>query len=201
MKGATTVLFFALCAFTAVTAFGQGGYPTGNSTPGFITDFINNLDHVEEQLSSLEGAVPQEKFSWRPGEGVRSISEVYRHVTFGNYLMPKLMGFDPPAEAGFHMDLKKWDSEVTDKAGIASTMKASFTHIRNVAKNMTAADLEKPVNFFGTEMTTRGAMINALAHIHEHLGQSIAYARSNGIVPPWTQAEQKAEKEREKEKK
>jgi len=36
-------------------------------------------------------------------------------------------------------------------------------------------------------MTTRRAMwIGATTHLHEHLGQLIAYARSNGVVPPWS---------------
>lgn len=185
----------ALCAFAVFPALGQGSAGMSGTTPAFINDFLGDLSDVEEKLVSLEGAVPQEKFTWRPGEGVRSISEVYRHIAMGNYLFLKLMGYEPPAEANFHMDLKKWDTETTDKAAIASVMKASFDHLRNVAGNISSADLEKKVNLFGNEVTIRGGLIEALGHLHEHLGQSIAYARMNAIVPPWTTAQQAVEKE------
>lgn len=200
MKGVQSVLYFgfAILALAVSPSFGQQDSGPAATTPAFVTDFLGNLTETEGQLVSLEGAVPQEKFTWRPAEGVRSISEVYLHVAFGNYLMPKLMGFEPPAEANFHMDLKKWDASTTDKAEIAASMKASFDHMRSIAGRITETDLEKKINFFGTEMTTRAAMISALSHIHEHLGQSIAYARMNGIVPPWTAAEQAAEKAKEK---
>lgn len=165
---------------------------------GFRADFIGQISQVEHQITGLEGAVPQEKFSWRPAEGVRSIGEVYLHVAFGNYIILKLSGYEPPASANFVTDLMKWDSQTTDKAKIASIMKDSFEHVRAVATKVSDADLEKEVNVFGTKMTLRGAMMVTLSHLHEHLGQSIAYARMNGIVPPWTAAEHKAEAEKKK---
>jgi hypothetical protein len=39
---------------------------------------------------------------------------------------------------------------------------------------------------FGNDTTERGAFLSALTHLHEHLGQSVAYARMNGVVPPWS---------------
>lgn len=195
MKGAVIVLFgvLALSSAAGSHALAQEGSGASHTTPGFVADWLGNLAYTENQLNSLEGAVPQEKFIWRPGEGVRSIGEVYRHVAFGNYIFGKLMGFEPPAEAGFHMDIKKWDTESTDKAEIAAVMKASFDYLRDVASKITTADLEKKMTLFGTEMSMRAAMIALIGHIHEHLGQSVAYARMNDIVPPWTAAEQAAE--------
>ena len=126
--------------------------------------------------------------------GVRSASETYLHIAFGNYVLPKMMGFEPPAEANFSMDIKKWDAQATDAAKINDVLKASFDHVRSVARKVTAEQMEKKIDLFGHEMTTRNAMITVLNHMHEHLGQSIAYARMNGVVPPWSAAEQAAEK-------
>ncbi len=139
--------------------------------PAFVVDFLGQVEYVQGQIMSLEEAVPQGKYSWRPAEGVRSIGEVYRHLAFGNYALPQLMGIQPPAEVNFSMDIKKWDTEVTDKAKIAAGLKASFEHIKSAAGKMTEADLAVKVDFFGTEMTKRSALMSALSHIHEHLGQ------------------------------
>jgi hypothetical protein len=48
------------------------------------------------------------------------------------------------------------------------------------------ADLEKKHDFFGREVTTRQIYMVVLDHFSEHLGQSIAYARMNGVTPPWS---------------
>jgi uncharacterized damage-inducible protein DinB len=194
MKHSILVLFAAtFLAFAARPAYAQ-------DKPAFISDFLDQVGHVQGQIMSLEEAMPQEKYSWRPMEGVRSVGEVYRHIAFGNYLLLKLMGVEPPAEANFSMDMKKWDTGVTDKKMIADALKASFDHVNASAGKMTAADLDVKIDFFGSQITKRSALMGLLSHIHEHLGQSIAYARMNGVVPPWTAAEQAKEMEKMKGK-
>ena len=190
-----TIVFFALVLTVMATL------PlVAQDKPAFIADFLGQVEYVQGQIMSLEEAVPQEKYSWRPAEGVRSIGEVYRHLEQANYLLFKLMGIEPPASANFHMDMKKWDVEVTEKAKIAAGLKASFDHVKASASKMTEADLALKVDFFGNEMTKRSGLMSALSHMHEHLGQQIAYSRMNGIVPPWTVAEQAKEAEKMKGK-
>jgi len=197
MKHALFVHFLILISLTVpVNAFGQGSSDMGTSP--FIKDFLSSAEQVEGKILALEGAM-KGKETWRPMEGVRSVSETYLHVAFGNYLMMKLVGIDPPADVAFSMDIKKWDTQTTDLSKIADILKASFNHLRSSAGKITSAQLDEMMNFFGTEMTKRRAMIEALNHIHEHLGQSIAYARMNNVVPPWTLAEQAREKEHMKE--
>jgi len=189
MNRYTLVLFAA--ALLALAALPLGA----QNKPAFIDDFLGQVEYVQGQIMSLEGAVPAEKYSWKPGEGVRSIAEVYRHIEFGNYALLSLMGVQPPADVNFTMDIKKWDAGVTDKSKLASGLKASFDHLKTAAGKMTEADLAVKVDFFGTQMTKRSALMSALSHLHEHLGQSIAYARMNGIVPPWTTEQQAKEAE------
>ena len=173
---------------------------SGDKAGGFTSDLLWQIGQVEKEVMSLEDAVPQEKFTWRPSEGVRSISEAYLHMAFGNYLLLKLAGFEPPAEAGWSMDMKKWEAGSTDKKAIAATLRMSFDHLRNVVGKVEASDLDREFDFFGDKITVRNGLMSAVGHLHEHLGQSIAYARMNGVVPPWTAAEQMKEKA-EKEKK
>ncbi len=193
MKHSKTILLAAFIGLAlSFPAFGQEASEKA-ATPGFVQDYLGQLDFIQNRLSSLEQAMAP-KASWRPAEKVRSTSEVFLHVAFGNYIITKMMGFEPPAEAKFTMDIEKWDTQTTDMGKIDAIMKASFDHVREVAKKMSAADLEKKMNLFGMEMTWRNGLISTLDHMHEHLGQSIAYARMNGIVPPWTSKEEAAEK-------
>lgn len=48
------------------------------------------------------------------------------------------------------------------------------------------ADFQKPVKALGPDANMGDVVYLITAHTHEHLGQSIAYARENGVTPPWT---------------
>lgn len=192
MKHSRLVILTILGLAMTDPAFAQKAPEEATLSP-FIKDFLGQVDFVEGRILVLNQAMAA-KESWRPAEGVRSAGETYLHIAFGNYILPKMMGFEPPAAVNFSMDLKKWDSQATEAGKIGDIMKASFDHVRGVAKKVTPEQLEKKIDLFGHEMTTRNAMITVLNHMHEHLGQSIAYARMNGVVPPWTAAEQAAEK-------
>ncbi len=145
---------------------------------GFQAEFLANLDEVQDKIMDLAEATPADKYSWRPPGDVRSISEVYMHVAGGNYFLATFLGVKPPA------GMRDLEKEVTKKADVIAELKRSFDHLRSAAA--TANDLEKPVKMFGNQTTHRGVLVTMLSHLHEHLGQSIAYARMNGVVPPWS---------------
>jgi uncharacterized damage-inducible protein DinB len=92
------------------------------------------------------------------------------------------------------------EKNVTEKSKVIDELKKSFAHVRAGIAATSDADLDKPVKFFGRDTTVRGVILSVSNHEFEHLGQSIAYARMNGIVPPWTAEQQKRVKE-EMEKK
>ena len=154
------------------------------SPSGFRGDF-RQLNDVENKVTSLAQAVPAEKYLWRPGQGVRSVSEVFVHIAGGNYFLLTFAGVKPPA--GLARDMEK---TVTEKAKVADVLKQSFDHVRQAATSMSDADLDKPTKFFGRTVSTREVLFIMANHMHEHLGQSIAYARVNGVVPPWSAKEQ-----------
>ena len=152
---------------------------------GFRAEFLRQLDEVSGKLLELAQAVPAEKYSWRPGEGVRSVSEVYVHIASGNYFLMKFIGINPPAD--FNRDMEK---TITEKAQVIEAMKKSFDHVRQAVLKTSDADLEKGVELFGQNTTYRDVFFTLAMHLHEHLGQSIAYARMNGVVPPWSAKQQ-----------
>jgi uncharacterized damage-inducible protein DinB len=157
---------------------------------GFIYEILGQLDRVKGQVVSLEGAIPQDKFSWRPMEGVRSNSELYLHIGDGLYIFANAAGLKAPIDNKTLFDEKTRDVRTSDKAKIAAELNSQFDWTRSAIGKLTDADLEKTIEFFGSKMTVRNLLITLLNHTHEHLGQAIAYARSNGVVPPWTAKEQ-----------
>ncbi len=142
------------------------------------------LGNVQEEMVSLEQAIPQSKFTWRPAKGVRSVAEVYLHAAGAGYFFGKMLGFDVPADIAAQM--KGLEKSTTDKAKIHKTLTDSLTWFIGQVKQMPDAELTKTIDFFGKTLTKRAVVMEALGHYEEHLGQSIAYARMNGVVPPWS---------------
>ncbi len=182
MKANTTFLLVAILTsfISASGAFAQG-QTAPSTTSTFRQDLIKDIESAEKKLMSLAEAVPAEKYSWRPGEGVRSISEVYMHVAGGNYLLPSFAGFTPPP--GISRDMEK---TVTEKEKVIDALKKSFVHLHQAVEKTSDPDFDKNVKFFGDEASVRFVFLVAASHCHEHLGQSIAYARTNGVTPPWS---------------
>ena len=172
-------LLFLLAAGCAVTSL--DAQPAAAKISGFRGQFLDQLKDVETKIVSLAEAMPEEKYSWRPGEGVRSIGEVYVHIAGANFFFPTFLGVKAPA--GMSPNMEK---TITDKAKVIETVKASFAHARQAVANLTDADLEKSTKAFGRETTYQAVLFFMAYHMLEHLGQSIAYARTNGIVPPWS---------------
>jgi uncharacterized damage-inducible protein DinB len=197
----TTIKPLTLCLMLAFTlgagARAQAAAPAKSTLQ---TDLVGQVDYVEKEILELEEAVPQDKYTWRPAPGERSISEVYLHIAFGNYGLGKMItGKAAPADAKFDGDAKKWDAQTTDKAAIKKILQASFDYVRDAIKSVPDKDLDKKVSFFGHDITTRSGLIVIVNHEHEHLGQSIAYARVNKVTPPWSKGDQ-AEKMEKAEK-
>jgi uncharacterized damage-inducible protein DinB len=169
--------------------FSARGAETAVAPAGFRAEFTAEVDSVGKKLVDLANAMPAEKYAWRPAAGIRSVSEVYMHVAGANYLLPSFAGIKMPE--GISRDMEK---TVTEKAKVIETLKKSLENAKSMAINATDADLDKKVKFFGREMTERALMMAMLNHMHEHLGQSIAYARMNNVTPPWSEGEPAAPK-------
>jgi uncharacterized damage-inducible protein DinB len=175
---------FCALALTVLSAAAVLGQAAAAPAPaGFRGEFLNEVNFVGKRLTDLANAVPAEKYSWRPAAGVRSVSEVYMHVAVANAYLPSFTGVKIPE--GYTRDMEKM---VTDKAKVIDTMSKSFDNLKSFAASTSDADLEKKVKIFGgLEVTQRELMVIILNHMHEHLGQSIAYARMNGVTPPWSE--------------
>jgi len=191
-----------MCLYLCGAARGQSAdKPAGQApanttlapTSGARAEFLAEVTFYEQRYARLAQAVPAEKYTWRPAEGVRSIGEVYNHIVAANYGIARALGTPPPA--GF--DPKAIMANSGDKAKTVQALKDSFSHFRQAVISLSDADLDKPLKLFGQQTTYRGSFIMITGHTGEHLGQSIAYARMNGIVPPWTEEQQQQQQQQQ----
>ena len=181
---------FLLLITTASVNVAAQVNPYKDGTPGvtgYRSEILAEVMIQEDKFTGLAEAIPADKFNWRPSPDVRSFAEVFLHVSAANYNLYKLVGTPPPAG----LDLKGFDKSTTDKAKVIATLKDSFAHAKTAIKAMPDADLEKSLDWFGGKNTQRGILLFIVRHAAEHLGQSIAYARFAGIVPPWSEDSKK----------
>jgi uncharacterized damage-inducible protein DinB len=180
-----TAILLAVSAFSTAQAPAAAPTPAAPST-GFRADFIGQLDDVSKKILDLAEVVPGDKYSWRPEKGVRSVSEIYMHIVVANSFLPSFMGVQPLAGID-----RSTETGVTDKAKVLAMLRQSFDHVRSVVLKTPDADLDRKIKVFGgREMSERALIMTMGNHMHEHLGQSIAYARMNGVAPPWSEAAQ-----------
>ena len=185
MKGpglSVLVLILGLASYGPLS-FGQAAQSAISAAFNVRQAAVAELQQAQQELVSLAQAMPAEKYTWRPGEGVRSVAEVYLHVSAGNFYLTSLTGVPP--KTGFKF--QGYEKSTTDKTQVIAQLKESFEFAENGISSLSDADLSKPVKW--VQYPTAGdVVLHIVAHVHEHLGQSIAYARINGIVPPWTAA-------------
>ena len=144
-------------------------------------DVLYTLNDTAGKLVQLAEAMPDDKFAYKPADGVRSTAEVFMHVAGGNYFIATFIGAKPPE--GFGKDFEK---SATEKAKVVEELKKSFAHLKASIEKMSDKDLVKPVKLFGHDAHEQTVLLVLANHAHEHLGQAIAYARANGIAPPWS---------------
>jgi uncharacterized damage-inducible protein DinB len=118
------------------------------------------------------------KYDWKPSPGVRSVGDVFNLMVTENHMLAGVLSGTP------NMGAKP--APITDPEKLQEALKASYVDLQKAITGLSDNDLQAPVKLFGEDMTKQGALMLILEDQHEHLGQSIAYARSNGVVPPWS---------------
>jgi uncharacterized damage-inducible protein DinB len=149
---------------------------------GLWQGYDGEWGHVSRQLIALAEATPAEKFSWRPAAGVRSVSEVYMHIALANFYLLSVTGPKMPAD----MTSGDLEKTVTSKAEVVDWLKRSLKAVKTAHAGIQPADLARKVKIENRDATVDGMYLRIIVHANEHMGQLIAYARMNGIVPPWS---------------
>ena len=160
-------------------------------SPNVVADIVTDLAQVEQKVVGLAREIPESKYDWRPGQGVRSVRLVLRHIASDNYLLPAAaLGATPDAATGIKGDDYKtalaYEERKSTKDSTIAELERSFAFLKQSVQNAPAGELGGNVTLFGQTFTRQQALILTATHLHEHLGQLIAYARSNGVTPPWS---------------
>lgn len=173
----------------AVTVLALSASASAQTRGGVIGDLLNDINEVESKLTGLAKAMPDSAWAWRPGAGVRSTGEVFLHIAADNYYLPALLGMAPPQETGITKEYKTaeaFENKPMGREAVLAELQKSFAFLKKSMNETPDAKLDTVVDMFGRKGTTRGVWIMATTHLHEHLGQLIAYARSNKVVPAWS---------------
>jgi uncharacterized damage-inducible protein DinB len=159
-------------------------------TTGLMADILRDVGDVERKVVGLARAVPADKYAWRPAPGVRSVGDVVMHVASDNYLFPAIVGTPAPTATGITNDYstaQAFEKRQIPRDSAIAELERSFAFLKKTIAATPEARLGEKVNMFGQQFTLQQAWLLATVHLHEHLGQFIAYARTNGVKPPWSQ--------------
>ena len=154
-----------------------------DSTEGLWQGYDGEWGHVSRQLIALAEATPADKFGWRPIAGVRSTSEVFMHIALANFYLLSVTGPRMPADVN-SPDL---ETKVVTKAAVVNWLKTSLDAVKSAHAGIAPAELQRKVKVYGRDATVDGVYLRILVHANEHMGQLIAYARMNGVTPPWSE--------------
>ncbi len=144
---------------------------------GLQTAFANDAGTLSEKFTGL-ALVMSGKYDWKPGQGVRSVGDVFNLIVKENGLLAGVLSGTantgaPPAP-------------ITDPSKMQEALKASYLNLQKAITALSDNDLQTTVKLFGRDWTKQDALMHILEDQHEHLGQSITFARTNGVVPPWS---------------
>src|SRR5215471_5851212 len=143
---------------------------------GIWQGYEGEWGHVSSQLVALAEATPAEKFTWRPGPGVRSVSEVYMHIVLANFYLLSVTGPKMPAD----LSSPELEKTVTDKADVINWLKRSLDAVKTAHASAKPADFRRKVKIEGRDADVDGMHLRIIVHANEHMGQLVAYARMNG---------------------
>ena len=157
--------------------------PAAAQAPDAVRDeMLMHFETSMDKFIALARAMPADRYTWSPGEGVMEVGHVFMHVARYNYMYPSAnMGAALPA--GVQLDGME---EVRDRDRAIRALEESRAWVRELVRGMSAADLASRTRLYGRDVGEWAVLVQLVAHMNEHLGQSIAYARMNGIVPPWS---------------
>jgi uncharacterized damage-inducible protein DinB len=172
-------ILLPLLLLAAAPAAAQNAPPAG-----FRDEFLRQFNNSMYKFIELAEAMPEDRFGWSPGEGVMPVARVYAHVARYNFYYPAT-GLGVPAPGG--EDAEAIEESTTAKADVVALLRRSREHVLTNVRGMTDEQLAAPTRLYNRDVQRWAVLLQLLAHMNEHLGQSIAYARMNGVVPPWSQ--------------
>ncbi len=166
----------ALATLFPAAAFAQNGAAVRD-------EMMRHFDDSMSKIIALAAAMPADKYTWKPSDPAMPVGQVYGHLARYNFdYITNEMG--APAAAGVGRDTLE---RMRDKAQLVAVLRRSSDFVKASVAAMPAAQLDRTTTLYGRQVPQWAVLVQLVAHMNEHLGQSIAYARANNITPPWSQ--------------
>ena len=158
---------------------------TKDAAAAVKASFVADLETLRGKFVGLAEAFPQDKYTWRPMDGVRSVSEVLMLAAMEGYsFIPNSFGAKP-ADLGSREETGTLRT-LSDKAQVIEHLNKGFAHAKKELEALDGATLTGKRKVMGRDLSVTDTALAIGGDLHEHLGQLIAYARTNHIVPPWS---------------
>ena len=146
---------------------------------------MGHFNYSAGRITALAEAMPADSYGWRPGEGVMSVEEVYTHIArYNYYYLESSLGVAAPDD----VDVASME-EITGKDAVVEVLQRSVQHVRDAMSELPPERLNAEVTLYGRSVPGWQVLLQLVTHMNEHVGQSIAYARTNGVVPPWSRGQ------------
>jgi uncharacterized damage-inducible protein DinB len=144
---------------------------------GLQAALANDAGTLSDKFTGL-ARVMSGRYDWKPAPGVRSVADVFNLIVKENGLLAGVLSGAPNTGAP--------PAPITDPEQVQEALRASYVSLQEAITGLSDNDLLATVKLFGRDWKKHEAVLYILEDQHEHLGQSIAYARTNGVVPPWS---------------
>src|SRR5512140_2041322 len=126
--------------------------------------------------------MPEENYSFKPTEAVRTFGQIVGHVADAQYIFCSLVRSEKnPAP--------KVEQTKTSKADLVAALKDAFVYCDKAYDGMTDASAVQMVKLHGGDAPKLGALATNNVHTIEHYGNLITYMRMKNIVPPTSEPE------------
>jgi len=145
-----------------------------------------DIDALRKKFMALAKAVPAGKLTWRPMEGTRSFREVFAHVAAEGNTETAMFGRPLPAGSLADFDAEEARLKKLSDDQLIPVMDRAMQSLSTTLGGLSRPTINTPIKYYGQTTLPRVAATYTLNDLHEHLGQLVAYARMNSIVPPWS---------------
>ncbi len=150
---------------------------------------VSDLKTMKGKFADLAGAIPEAKWDWRPMEGTRSVKDVLALMVAECNLFPTAWGAPAVQGAGANFGAEVGRASAMQPKDLLAEMNRAFDHMITSVQGMDDQARMRALKFFGQDTDAGTAVGMAATDMHEHLGQLIAYARMNKVVPPWSRGQ------------
>jgi len=135
-----------------------------------MTLLMGRWEQASWKIAELAETIPPNEFDSRPLAGIRSVSEVLRHVAFWNQYVADTFDGKKADDAGNELPLAAYSA----KASILEALQRSSGDVASALREHRAS----------LDLKTTELVMTFVEHTSEHYGQLVVYARLMGIVPP-----------------